>query len=193
MIKLERPICPNPKSLNNGNYKHHENKSALRKASHQKCMYCESKIDHVDHAHVEHIKPKSEDKFPNLMFDWGNLGYACSVCNVNKSDKYFKDAPFVDPYSEPPEDYLYFFGALMFERDGCPRGEVTIREIDLNRTELCERRSSKVKDIGKWISSAKRLPESIQVAAIEELVRESEPSREYSLLVKSMLKTAGII
>lgn len=193
MIRLDRPICPNPTSLTNGNYKHHENKEALRKSSHQKCMYCESKIDHVDHAHVEHIKPKSEGKFPELTFEWENLGYACSVCNVTKSDKYFSEVPFVNPYSETPEDYLYFFGSLLFERDGCPRGEVTIREIGLNRADLCERRSSKVMDIGKWISAAKRLPGSIQAAAVEELIKESEPSREYSLLVRSMLKTAGIL
>lgn len=59
MIKLERPDCPYPAALEAGNYKHERNKLALKQASHDKCMYCECKISHIDFAHIEHIKPKA--------------------------------------------------------------------------------------------------------------------------------------
>ncbi|MEE9118515.1 MAG: HNH endonuclease, partial [Calditrichia bacterium] len=62
MIRIERPECPRPIALTNQNYKHPINKDTLRRSSHDKCMYCESKISHIDFAHVEHIKPKAEDK-----------------------------------------------------------------------------------------------------------------------------------
>ena len=72
MIRLVRPTCPHPAALQNGNYKHPRNKQALKDAAFDKCMYCESRISHIDFAHVEHIKPKAEDKYPQLAFAWNN-------------------------------------------------------------------------------------------------------------------------
>jgi uncharacterized protein (TIGR02646 family) len=149
MIKLERPVCPNPSALQDSNYKHRDNKDALRKASYDKCMYCESKIPHVDFAHVEHIKPKAADKFPELEFTWENLGYACAKCNNAKSSKYFNDTPFIDPYVEEPSEFVIFSGPFMFHRNGGERGEISITEIELNRPELIERRMEKIKALQK--------------------------------------------
>ena len=79
MIKLDRPSCPNPRALTKGDYKHPDNKIALKNSTFGKCMYCESKITHIDYGDIEHIKPKS--KYPTLKFTWSNLGFACTVCN----------------------------------------------------------------------------------------------------------------
>jgi uncharacterized protein (TIGR02646 family) len=114
MIRLTRPACPYPKALLDHNYKHPTNKAALACSTHHKCMYCESKISHVNFGHVEHIKPKAAGFFPNLEFEWTNLGYVCDRCNVAKGSKYFAECEFIDPYSEDPMDHLRAFGPILF-------------------------------------------------------------------------------
>jgi len=46
-----------PSRLLRNRYSHNEVKEKLRLECFGKCMYCESKISHVTHEHVEHIKP----------------------------------------------------------------------------------------------------------------------------------------
>ncbi|WP_257744559.1 HNH endonuclease [Burkholderia glumae] len=107
MIRLTRPKCPHPAALENKNYKHPKNKAALLEASSGKCMYCESKFVAIDHGDVEHILPKSKDKFPHLEFEWSNHGISCTKCNGAKSDKYDKNTPFINPYDEDPSDFWW--------------------------------------------------------------------------------------
>ncbi len=111
-------------------------------ASFDKCMYCESKISHVYYGDVEHIKPKS--KFPELEFEWGNLGFVCARCNGLKGDKYDARAPFIDPYEEDPSNHIVALGSMLFHKPGCERGEITILVIDLNRIELMTRRAERM-------------------------------------------------
>ncbi len=189
MIKLTRPACPNPGALTNGNYKHPENKQALVRASSGKCMYCESKITHIDFGDVEHIKPKAADKFPDLAYEWSNLGLVCGKCNNEKSSKFYTDAPFVDPYIENPEDHVMALGALLAQRNGSPRGEVTIKEIALNRPELLEKRFARMNEILVALNAAYRTQvDSLRKSALQELTREAQQDKEFSLIVKTLLK-----
>jgi uncharacterized protein (TIGR02646 family) len=188
MIKLNRPSCPYPKALINKDYKHPKNKEALKNASHDKCMYCESKISHIDFAHVEHIKPKAADKFPHLEFDWANHGYVCPKCNNAKSDKYFDGLEFIDPYSEDPDEHLCVFGAMIFNKRGSERGEITIREIELNRAELFEKRTGRISDIQKALEACFRTQSPVlRDLAIDELKKEADNDKEYSIFVKALL------
>lgn len=190
MIKLARPPCPNPNALTSYNFKHPQNKSALADAANDKCMYCESKISHIDFAHVEHIKPKAEDKYPELAYVWENLGYSCPKCNNNKSDKYYAETPYIDPYSDDPGDHLFSFGALLFQRNGSERGEITILDISLNRPELVEKRMAGIQDIQKALNAAYRSTNgALRHAAIEELEKEALPDKEYSLCIRSFLQS----
>ena len=192
MIKLTRPGCPNPAALAAGNYKHPDNKAALVAASHQKCMYCESKVTHVDFGDVEHIKPKAPGKFPGLAYEWTNLGFVCGRCNNAKLDKYFQEAPFVDPYAENPEEHLFAAGALLAQRNGSVRGEITIREIALNRPDLLEKRGERVKEILIALNAAYRTNvDVLRTAALKELEKEAEPDKEYSQIVKALLVAHG--
>ena len=189
MIKLTRPPCPNQHALDAKNYKHPDNKKALAKASSYKCMYCESDIAHIDFGDVEHIKPKSVDQFPQLEYEWTNLGLACGKCNNNKSDKYFVTAPFIDPYAENPEDHLIALGAMIAQRNGSVRGEITIKEIGLNRPDLLEKRSERMQTILVALNAAHRTPvDMLKNAALSELEKEALPDKEYSLIVKALLK-----
>ena len=52
-----------------------------------KCCYCETKINPVSTAHVEHFRPKSKITGVNkngyywLGYEWSNLLLACPSCN----------------------------------------------------------------------------------------------------------------
>ncbi len=193
MIKLERPECPYPKALDDGNYKHKTNKEALRQASFDKCMYCESKISHIDFAHVEHLKPKAEDKYPELEFVWENLGYVCPKCNNSKRDKYDESTPYIDPYSENPEEYILAFGAFLYHKNGSERGELTITDIELNRADLIEKRYERIKEIIKAITSCRRTNNTtLRDNALDEIKREMLADKEYSLIVKTLIFANGL-
>jgi len=188
MIKLERPRCPYSKALRDGNYKHKTNKEALRQASFDKCMYCESKISHIDFAHVEHIKPKAGDKYPELEFVWENLGYACPKCNNFKSDRYDESTPYIDPYSENPEEHIFAAGAFLYHKDGSERGELSICDIKLNRCELILKRYERIKEIIKAITSCCRTNNTtLRDNALEEIKQEMLADKEYSLVVKALI------
>jgi uncharacterized protein (TIGR02646 family) len=192
MIALIRPECPNPEALAKGNYKHPMNKEALRKSTSGKCMYCESKIEHISSAHVEHIKPKA--KFPEFKFVWENLGFSCENCNKKKGDKYDEDTPFFDPYNENPEDYIVFLAYYVYPNQGSERGEYTIKEIDLNRSDLVDRRKDKFEGIDKLIKAAYRTSnKSLRDQTIAELKTEARKDKEYSAMAKSVLLMQGIL
>ncbi len=189
MIRLNRPECPNPQALENGDYKYRENKQALRQASHDKCMYCESKISHIDYAHVEHIKPKADNKFPELEFDWDNLGYSCPKCNNAKSDKYDVNTPFIDPYAENPEEHIFVFGCILFPRNGSERGDLTILEIELNRADLLEKRQTRIDEITKVLNACFRTNnDNLRNNAMESIRQEANVDKEYSLVVNALIK-----
>ena len=191
MIKISRPQCPNISALEGGNYKHSDNKKALETAGFEKCMYCESKISHTYYGDVEHIKPKS--KYPELEFDWDNVGFVCRICNGIKSDKFDEAAPYINPYIENPEDHIIALGSLVMQKKGSERGEITISDIGLNRQPLIERRKEKLDQIDKTINACFRTTnQTLKDNALAELIKDSDADKEYSLCVKFLLKAQQI-
>ncbi|MFZ2315127.1 MAG: HNH endonuclease [Gammaproteobacteria bacterium] len=185
MIKIKRPQCPNQSALFSGNYKHADNKSVLIEANFDKCMYCESKVSHVYFGDIEHIKPKK--LFPELEFDWGNLGFACAKCNGSKKDNYDAKTPCVDPYLEAPDNFLIALGPFIKHKQGSERGEYTIKIIDLNRAQLIEKRLHRLTQIEKAIDACFRTQnEELRKAALAELLIEAHQDKEYSLIVRSL-------
>ncbi|MGR0329632.1 HNH endonuclease [Bacillus cereus] len=58
-------------------------KSALLEMSHNKCAYCECRLDEESkYMEVEHFLPK--DDYPKLVVDWNNLLPSCKRCNGKK-------------------------------------------------------------------------------------------------------------
>jgi uncharacterized protein (TIGR02646 family) len=49
------------------------------------CVYCESKINPSD-SHIEHIKPKGKNGYPELTFDYKNLAVSCNGNLHNQAD-----------------------------------------------------------------------------------------------------------
>ncbi|KJR40126.1 HNH endonuclease family protein [Candidatus Magnetoovum chiemensis] len=191
MIKINRPPCPNPAALRS-NYKDPENKGALKDASCGKCMYCESKVTHIDFGDVEHIKPKF--KYPELEFAWSNLGFVCSKCNNSKGKKYDETTPYINPYEEDPDDYVVAFGSVLWPYQQNERGQLTIDDIQLNRTDLIERRKERLASITKYIGAWQGTRnEFLKRIALQELKDECCEDKEYSLFVRAFLKLHDII
>lgn len=187
MIKLERPLCPNKKALENWDYKNIKNKEALEKSTNKKCMYCESNISHTSYAHIEHIKPKAIWKFPELEFNWDNLWYACPLCNINKSDKY--DENFINPYIDDPELFLKSNWWIFFSKKWNNRWELTIDFLKLNRADLLQKRYEKIEEIRPLITRYHQCKiEDQKEAILEQINQEANSDKEYSFCVKKLIK-----
>lgn len=119
-------------------------KAVLIEETKGKCAYCESKLLHIHHGDVEHIYPKS--LAPEKTFEWENLTLSCEVCNQNKSNKDPLVEAIIDPYTINPVDHIFFMGTLVFDL-GTPHGISTKEILDLNRTELVERRKEHLEKI----------------------------------------------
>jgi uncharacterized protein (TIGR02646 family) len=51
------------------------------------CCYCESKISSDNNScHIEHIRPKAQDKYPHLTFEYNNLAVSCNGTCQNLLD-----------------------------------------------------------------------------------------------------------
>lgn len=184
MIKLTKRQCPNPRALHN-NYKHKDIKEAIKQDSFEKCIYCESKISHVYFGDIEHMKPKS--KFPELKFNWDNLAYVCAKCNNAKSDKWDENFPFINPYIEDPSSFLVAAGSFIYHFSGNKRGELTEKEIKLNRPELVEMRKERL-DAIRTLADRYAIEdnETLKATLLKELEKELACDKPYSLCAQSI-------
>lgn len=126
-------------------YNHPEIKKGVIDESHDKCVFCESKVSHVYHGDIEHFKPKS--KFCCYSHSWANLLFSCRICNGAKSDNFPIPDPIIKPTKDNPEKF--------FEYDTLPNGKLvsliplnnraknSIKTMNLNRDELCSRRGER--------------------------------------------------
>lgn len=74
-----------PKSLTRLSSWNGEDVNAQLKADqHGKCYLCERRI--VTDYQVEHVKCRA--KYPDFCYEWSNLLWACSYCNMKKSDSF---------------------------------------------------------------------------------------------------------
>ena len=149
-------------------YGHETVRTALRKAQHRKCCYCEGRFDAFAAADVEHYRPKgavrqdreSQTLRPGyywLAYSWDNLYWCCQVCNRSGKKDLF---PLVDPVArarshrddvarespllldpggtDDPRAHVRF--RLEYAVDQTDAGRRTIDVLDLNRPPLIEER-----------------------------------------------------
>lgn len=64
-------------------YKSTDVKKALADQYHQKCAFCEQKVEQF---HVEHFRPKADYYW--LAFSWDNLSLSCPTCNQRKDTNF---------------------------------------------------------------------------------------------------------
>lgn len=176
---------PVPKTLAN-RYNHQDVKGALRSETNSKCMYCESPVLHITFEHIEHIKPKAKDKYPELTFEWANLGLACPTCNMNKSDTYSQSSPFINPYIDDPIKHFVSLGPFVYHKPGDHRADLTETTIALNRPELIERRQERIDMIRLLADKIATINDSTLQKNIKyQLSIELQSDKPYSFCAKS--------
>lgn len=173
-----------------GRYRHIQIKEAVTLETKGKCAYCESQVTHQYPGDVEHIIPKAA--FPRLTFIWSNLSFVCFWCNNNKHDTVDKNCKILNPYIDSIEDHLRAFGPVVMHINQSKRGEITHREIKLNRDELIDRRTQAIKDIQNLVDKfdAESSP-ALKEVLRQELVECTLAEKEYSFYIKQYLMDRG--
>jgi uncharacterized protein (TIGR02646 family) len=111
------------------------------------CVYCEKKIG-FENSHVEHIRPKDSNKFPQLFDKYENMVASCNSrnsCGNYKGSKY--DEKFINPIENDPAEFMtYNFatGEIISKNDKIKkRVEYTCKILNLNGCrELVEARKT---------------------------------------------------
>lgn len=175
-------------------YSHPEIKAQLIKETNSKCAYCESKLAHISHGDIEHILPKNPDAHPELYVTWENLTLACEKCNRTGKKKYNNDEePLLNPYTDNIENHIFSAGTLIFSKNADRRGQITIEVLELNRSELLERRAEAIGKINllriKYFEEKNEAYKEILLKEINNMLRKEQ---EYSFILKNFCINAGI-
>lgn len=174
-------------------YNHSEVKNQIKKETNCKCSYCESHVTDQYPGDIEHIIPKAI--YPRLTFSWSNLTFSCYWCNNNKRNYVGKhEAKLINPFKDKISEHLQFFGPLIMHVNGSKRGELTWKKIDLNRTELVERRADKIKELQNLIDKYDReeLP-ALKAILLNEIIEFSNSTQEFSYACECFLKDRKVI
>jgi uncharacterized protein (TIGR02646 family) len=175
-----------------GRYRNPEVKQALIAETHGKCAYCESKIRHIAHGDIEHVRPKS--KAPELAYEWDNLTLACDVCNENKGDYVSSndaenDDTLIDPYADNPADHFLFLREVVFPRPDSPRARLTDQRIKLSRLELVERRRERMDFIDGLVAAISLAKDEFRDILVEDLVtRHLGDDKEYAAVATAYVE-----
>lgn len=211
MIKLQKSGIPNVLSANGASwlteltaaiasgdkaeiakkksrYNHKDIKSAAAAETHGKCAYCEADVRAVAHGDIEHVFPKSLDV--SKTFDWSNLGFACQVCNQNKSNKDPIICNLIDPYTTDPEPYIVFYGHFI-NANGTNEGINTIHHLGLQRPPLVERRMEVFRQLIIHVESIKKtLDQSTRQILIDDFENnELHEKHEFSAMRRDFWKS----
>jgi hypothetical protein len=186
-VEFDGPRSAMPASLRY-RYRAPEIKSALVARSHGKCMYCESPVTRTHPGEIEHIFPVSVR--PELVVEWGNLGFVCHECNWRKLDYHDPDLPLVDPYSEDPGDHVLIVGPVIRHRPGSVRGRKTIKQVGLDRPELVEARMERIRGLEALLDQVARLSEAERAVVQSEIERELADDRPYSGTGRAYVRVA---
>jgi uncharacterized protein (TIGR02646 family) len=151
-------------------------KKALRKAQHDKCAFCESKIAHIAYGDVEHFRPKAgvvqqdgdtleRPGYYWLAYEWTNLLFCCQLCNQRFKRNLFplrdpgkrarshqdtitgEEPLLIDPSAVDPATHIGWKGEYPEAMPGSAEGETTIEMLGLRREELAEQRRDHLRNL----------------------------------------------
>lgn len=134
--------------------KYKDYKCYLREDFVYRCVYCtihENEFGGPRSYHVEHFRPKGVERFAHLITDYGNLLYACQVCNPFKGDAWPSDNPiedgkgFIDPCEyDYDEHFRLADGDELVGLSGV--GRYMVERLHLNRMQLIKLRRKRQGD-----------------------------------------------
>lgn len=213
MIRLYRPNCPQQLTdtvkneltqefINTGKNVWAKTyiKSALLAMSHNKCAYCECKLDEESkYMEVEHFLPK--DDYPNQVVDWNNLLPSCKRCNTKKRKHDSNIEPIINPANDTPSEHLAMYNYWIKGTD--EKGKTTVSVLHLNQIDrLVQVRmqigTQVIQTIESLLERAESFIEgtntnaknrSFLVNGTIQLLKEAQPNSEYSATVASILFT----
>jgi uncharacterized protein (TIGR02646 family) len=166
-------------------------KNVLKAESHDKCIYCETKILHAQFGDVEHIRPKS--RFRERALDHDNLALSCAVCNNAKGDAWDDAIPFLNPYAEDPAQQIRAFGPMLTALPQAHNAMETIRQLTLNRTGLLERRAERLQNLRALLNEYQvAVDQNMRRIAERELVEATKADREFAFVVRCFLREHGL-
>ncbi len=171
-------------------YRHANIRDALRVETHQKCAYCESRMMHVTHDHIEHILPRAHH--PNLVVTWTNLTLACPLCNELKGDYDSAEEPLLNPYIDEPAEHLLFVGPVVLERPGSELGYRSVQKLELSRPALIEQRTERIRALAPLVSVwAKEQSAETKRLLEGQIRRHVTDEAEFAAAMRSYLLQAG--
>lgn len=173
-------------------YRHADIKQEIKLETEDKCIYCESFVSHQYPGDVEHIIPKSV--YPRLTFTWNNLSFVCYWCNNHKRAILDKNLKLLNPYKDTISSHLRAFGPMIFHINDSKRGELTCKEIKLNRRELLDRRIDAIKDLNTLIDKYNReTSPALKDILLDELLESAYSDKEFSFVKEQFLLDNGLI
>jgi hypothetical protein len=145
-FRIPKELSTQPKV---GNYR--DWKEELSIEGKNQCVYCSintNSFGGIRNFHVEHYRPKSKDKFPELTDKFYNLFFACSICNGFKSDdwpnepsKKLDNESYPDPSKIDYSNILYWNKQFLIESEHFT-GRYIVQKLFLNRPQLVLERKS---------------------------------------------------
>ena len=114
------------------------------------CVYCGRGIslDRNRHYHIEHFRPRSKRKYPELQLDYTNLFLSCgpegdrgarNTCGHHKGD-WFEENCHIPPAPEACAERFRFRSSGHIAGDGSPEADKMIAKLNLNHPELVTER-----------------------------------------------------
>ncbi|QJW94874.1 HNH endonuclease [Frigoriglobus tundricola] len=165
-------------------YRHADIKLALRRDSHNKCIYCESDIGF---GQIDHIHPVT--KCPDEIVLWENLALVCPECNTHKSDYHAPTEPLINPFVHEPSAHLLFLGSMVVAVLGDAMGLRTLKQMNLNRWDLIQKRTKRLERLVPLIEQWRAHPDGATKTILRNAIRdEASDAMDYAATVRAYLK-----
>ncbi|MDR2469244.1 MAG: HNH endonuclease [Tannerella sp.] len=155
-----------------------------------KCCYADISLNvEGNYMEIDHFLPKS--KHPDKVMEWDNLLPSCKPCNLSKGDHDTKVEPIVNPFTDNPQEYLYFMGEEYYGRN--EMGERTIRVLGLNKEQLQKKREEIVRVTEEDISylfnilSRSLLPEEQDLRYLKDWLGRVNRRKSYAALISTVI------
>lgn len=149
---------------------------------------------------MDHFRPKSPSRFPELAFHYPNLYYACNKCNQHKGSTWPSEKLQGDGYrfSDPCEEDMYvehlreLESGMLVPLDRC--GDYTALHIRLNRRDLVQWRQLRgemIQEVGRFDEILATL--RVQLSATTDDADRERISMEISLFERTTNRHRAIL